>query len=54
MDIDISIGGEGQGHGRTNEYVGKLPIKEAVKKQNIKIATKKIVAIYKWFYGNIK
>lgn len=39
------------GHVRTNEFIGKMPIKEAIKKQNVKIASKKIVLICKWFWN---
>lgn len=40
-----------KGHPRTNEFVGLMPIREAVRLQNDKIRDKKLTLIFRWFYG---
>jgi hypothetical protein len=38
------------GHSRYNRFVGTMPIKDAVRKENEEIANKKIRLILKWFW----
>jgi len=50
FNIDPGVINDRNGHKRVNEFIGVYPIKEAVRKQNEKIAAKNIAAIYKWFW----